>query len=164
MLLVILPVWSQFQSSVGIKVYDQARTESIIAALQERVDEVNAQNGEVLFITQRQLISLGMLHNVNLVPEYEREDLMEMAMGGNAEYLDTFDDDMNDQRFKLIVVDPLKFQYLGSDRSFGEENNVWVRQVVKPILCNYQSDVVFPEDDIALYVPQVGERRCPINP
>jgi hypothetical protein len=163
-LLVILPVWSQFHSNAGIKKYDKARTDAIIAALQERVDEVNDQGGEILFITQRQLISLGMLHNVNLVTEYEREDLMEMAMGGNTEYLDNFENDMKDQRFDLIVVDPLKFQFLGSDRSFGEENNVWVRRAMKPILCNYQLDVAYPEDEIALYVPQEGERQCPPNP
>ena len=102
-----------------------------------------------------------MLHNVVLVPEYEREDLMEMAMGNNTEYLDNFHSDMENQRFAVIVVDLLKFKYLGSDSSFGEENNVWVRQVMKPILCNYEADMVFLEDDIALYVPQEGERQCP---
>jgi len=61
----------------------------------------------------------------------------------------------------LIVVDPLTFKYLGTDYSFGEENNVWVRYAMRPILCNYRQDEIFPADDIALYVPQEGERQCP---
>jgi hypothetical protein len=102
-----------------------------------------------------------MLDGVTLVPEYEREDLMEWAMANNVEYLGHFRSDMESQRFSLIVVDPLNFNYLGSAYSFGEENNVWVRRVAKQILCNYREDVVFPEDQIALYVPQLGERQCP---
>jgi hypothetical protein len=132
-----------------------------LAGLQGYVDEVNAQGGEILFITQRHLISMHMLQGVTLVPEYEREDLMEMAMGNNLLYLDQFGDDMYHQRFALIVVDPLLYNILREDRSFAEENNVWVRRVMKHILCHYREEVVFPEDEIALYVPQEGERQCP---
>jgi len=160
-LLIAVPIWWQIRSSAGIITYDRSRTNAVLSTLQDRVDQVNEQDGEILFITQRHLISMNMLHNVNLIPEYEREDLMEMAMGRNTEYLSRFRNDMKDQRFSLIVADPVSFQYFGRERSFAEENNVWVRQVMKYILCNYRLDVVFPEDDIALYVPQVGERRCP---
>ena len=160
-LLIAIPVWSQVKSNVGIKTYDSSRTDAVLSDLQEGVDQVNSQGGEILFITQRHLISMGMLQNVTIIPEYEREDLMEMAMGNNSEYLGKFRADMENQRFSLIVVDVLKFQYLGPERSFGEENNVWVRRIMKPILCNYRLDTVFPEDDIALYVPQTGARQCP---
>jgi hypothetical protein len=43
----------------------------------------------------------------------------------------------------------------------NEENNVWVRGIMRPILCNYQLAESFPEDEVALYVPQDGERVCP---
>jgi hypothetical protein len=43
----------------------------------------------------------------------------------------------------------------------GEENNVWTRYIIKPILCNYQQAAVYPVDRIALYVPQVGAPKCP---
>ena len=160
-LLIAMPVWSQIQSGVGTVEYDRSRTDAVVASLQERVDHINSQGGEVLFINQRHLISMGMLSDVTLVPEYEREDLMEMAMGNNTEYLSRFRSDMESQRFSFIVVDPLKFQYLGPERSFGEENNVWVRRVMKHILCNYREDEIFLEDNVALYVPQEGERQCP---
>lgn len=160
-LLILMPVWAWTQFNVGIRTYDDQRTGSVLAQLQKYIDEVNAQGGEILFITQRHLISMHMLQGVTLVPEYEREDLMEMAMADNRIYLDHFGDDMENQRFALIVVDPLNYNLMFSDRSFAEENNVWVRRVMRRILCNYREEAVFPEDEIALYVPQEGERQCP---
>lgn len=160
-LLVIMPAWAQLKSNAGIRTYDADRMEKVLRTLQERVDSINAGDEEILFITQRHLISMHMLQGVDFVPEYEREDLMEAAMSNNVEYLGNFRSDMEAQRFALIVVDPLNFNYLGSNYSFGEENNVWVRRVMKHILCNYHLDVTFPEDQVALYVPQRGERQCP---
>jgi hypothetical protein len=158
---IFMPVWSSMRFNLGFKAYDVTKTQATLESLQDRVDKINAQGGEILFITQRQLISMHMLEEVRLVPEYEREDLMEMAMGNNAEYLGKFRTDMENQRFALIVVDPLKFNIMSKNRSFAEENNVWVRRVMRHILCNYRQDTIFPEDEIALYVPQEGERQCP---
>jgi hypothetical protein len=160
-LLLLMPVWAYTQFSLGTNSYDKVRTQSVLEKLQRYVDDVNEQGGEILFITQRHLISMHMLKGVTLVPEYEREDLMEMAMGNNLQYIDHFADDMENQRFALIVVDPLNYKLLPEDRSFAEENNVWVRRVMKHILCNYREEVVFAADEIALYVPQDGARQCP---
>jgi hypothetical protein len=160
-LLVIVPAWFALQGSVSFKTYDPIRTQSVLAQIQAQVDAVNAQGGEILFITQRHLVSMHMLDGVTMVPEYEREELMEMAMGNNQEYLQIFRADMEGQRFAAIVVDPLSYRLLGRNYAFGEENNAWVRRAMKPILCNYQETAVFPEDEIAIYVPQVGERQCP---
>ncbi len=82
-------------------------------------------------------------------------------MGNNVLYLDQFGDDMENQRFALIVVDPLNYKIMATDRSFAEENNVWVTRIMKPILCNYREEIAFPVDEIALYVPQEGVRQCP---
>ena len=160
-LLFIMPVWLQLGSSAGIKTYDSSRAQSVLSALQAQVDNVNSEGGQILFITQRQLISMHMLKNVTLVPEYEREDLMEMAMANNTEYLGQFQFDMESQRFDLIIVDPLNYSIYSRRREFSEENNVWAERVMKDILCNYRLDASFPEDGIAFYVPQEGERQCP---
>ena len=160
-LLIAVPAWFLLGSNVGFKSYDPAHTQSVLEALQARVDDVNAQGGEILFITQRHLISMHMLNNVKMIPEYEREELMEMAMGDNQDYLQIFQADMQSQRFVAIVVDPLSYRLLGQNYAFGEENNAWVRRVMKPILCNYQEDAIFPADQIAIYVPQKGTRQCP---
>jgi len=161
MSVIVIPMLFLTQSNIGFKTYDESRTDAVLESLQEKVDQVNASGGEILFITQRHLISMGMLHDVTLVHEYEREELMEMAMSNNEEYLAILRSDLESQRFDLIVVDPLTFKILARRRAFSEENNVWVRGIMRPILCNYRLDVAFPEDEIALYVPQEGERGCP---
>jgi len=160
-LLVAVPAWFALQGSIAFKTYDPARTGAVLADLQAQVDEVNEQGGETLFITQRHLISMHMLADVEMVPEYEREELMEMVMGDNEDYLQVFRADMERQRFAAIIVDPLAYRLLGKNYVFGEENNAWVRRVMKYILCNYREKAVFPTDQIAVYVPQQGERQCP---
>jgi hypothetical protein len=161
MLLVFVPVWFSAQSSARFKFYDHASAASALGDLQARVDFANDQKREVLFISQRQMISMHMLEGVNLVPAYEREELMEMAMSDQEDYLDAFRADVQNQRFALIVVDPLTFRLLGSNYSMGEENNAWARRVIKPILCNYEVAASYPEFQLALYVPQEGTRQCP---
>ena len=160
-LLIAVPAWFLLQSNGGFKAYDPARAQTVIQKIQAYVDDANTQDREILFITQRHLISMHMLDDVEMTPEYEREELMEMAMGNNQEYLQIFRADMESQRFAAIVVDPLAYRLLGKNYAFGEENNAWVRRVMKHILCNYQEALVIPEDQIAIYVPQVGERQCP---
>jgi len=161
MAVVVIPILFITQTNIGFKAYDPSRTEKTLSALQSEIDRVNSEGGEILFITQRHLISMGMLENVTLVPEYEREELMEMAMSNNEEFLAHFKEEMESQRFDLIVVDPLTFKILARRRAFSEENNVWVRGIMRPILCNYRLEISFPEDEVALYVPQVRERVCP---
>jgi hypothetical protein len=160
--LIVMPAWSYLQFNIGFRgTGDTARTQAVLAQLQESIDQVNARGGEILFITQRHLVSMHMLEGVTLVPEYEREDLMEIAMANDLAHIQTFRQDMQDQRFALIVVDPLNYNVLSRQRSFAEENNVWVTRIMKHILCNYREEIVFPADEIALYVPQEGQRQCP---
>jgi len=159
--LIVMPAWSYLQFNIGFRTGDTPRTQQVLTRLQEYVSEAGAQGGEVLFITQRHLVSMHMLENMTLIPEYEREDLMEIAMANDIRHIQTFREDMQQQRFALIVVDPLNYNILSKQRSFAEENNVWVTRIMKHILCNYREEVVFPADEIALYVPQEGERQCP---
>ncbi len=159
-LLVLVPAWFTLHVGGAFVQYDPAEAQATLTALQQRVDQVDAQGGEILFITQRQLISMHMLQNVTLVPEYEREELMEMAMGDNQTYLGAFDQDIQAHRFAAIIVDPLKFNYLDATNAMSDENNAWVRRVVKPILCSYRADQSFPADHIVIYVPQEGAQQC----
>jgi hypothetical protein len=159
--LIVMPAWSYLQFNISSVRYEAARTQDVLTKLQGYIDQTNARSGQILFITQRHLISMHMLKNITLVPEYEREDLMELAMSNNVPYLRKFREDMEDQRFALIVVDPLTYVTLSRNRSFAEENNVWVTRIMKSILCNYKEEAIFPADEIALYVPQEGTRQCP---
>lgn len=159
-LIVLVPVWLGQRPSSAFVSYDRAAGQAAITELQRRVDAVNAAGGEILFITQRHLIAMNMLHSVKLIPEYEREELMEMAMADNQVYLDEFKAEIRARRFSAIVVDPLAVNLLGSDYSMGEENNAWVRYVAKPVLCNYRADQTFAGDHIVIYVPQETP-QCP---
>ncbi len=153
-LLVLVPVWFGQRASLGLVTYDQAASQATLTELQRRVESVNASGGEILFITQRHLIAMKMLHSVTLIPAYEREELMEMAMAENEAYLDRFKAKIRAQRFAAIVVDPLEFNLLGSAYAMGEENNAWARFVAKQILCHYRADQTFTTDRIVIYVPQ----------
>lgn len=157
----VTPVWFLVPRNAGFVAYDDSRASAVLEELQHYIDEANAAGGEILFISQRHLFSLGLLDSSPHVREYEREELMEMAQGRIIDYLVDFRSDMRRQRFALIVVDHLNYNRLGRAYPFSEENNVWVRRVVRPILCNYREEVFFPADEIALYVPQEGERQCP---
>jgi len=61
----------------------------------------------------------------------------------------------------MIVVDPLRINYLGSNYAMGEENNAWTRYIHQTNFVQYRQDETFPADRIAIYVPQVGEQKCP---
>ncbi len=156
-LLVVVPVWFAIQNTGAFVQYDKARTQSVLDEIKSLTESAT---GEVLFITQRHLVATHLL-DVPMIPEYEREELMEMAMGKNETYLDIFRTDMESQRFAMIVVDPLRYRLLGRNYPFGEENNAWVQRAMKPILCNYREGAIFLEDQIAIYVPQDGKRVCP---
>ena len=160
-LLVIVPAWFSLQATAQFWQYDPAVSQATLTTLQQQVDRVDAKGGQMLFITQRQLISMHMLNGVTLFPEYEREELMEMAMAQNDTYLNRFRTDLENHRFAAIIVDPLRFNLVGDQDSMGAENNAWTRSVVKKILCNYQPAVTFPADRIAVYIPQTGPAKCP---
>lgn len=164
-LLVLVPTWFILSPKVSLaQPYDPKQAQATLTALQQRVDSVNAQGGEILFITQRHLIAMKMLHNVKLIPEYEREELMEMAMAKNEAYLNTFRGQLENHRFAAIVVDPLTINFMGEGDAMGAENDAWTRYVGKRILCTYKQAEIFPADRIVIYVPQDGANQCPAQP
>ncbi len=75
-------------------------------------------------------------------------------MSGNASYLDAFHADVTQQRFAMIVSEPLVIQWQGKQHSFGEENDAWVREVSEPVLCYYQPAVTLGSVGLVLYTPR----------
>ena len=61
-----------------------------VQQMQTVLDLLQDQPGDVLFISDRQLITFGELTGVRMVPDYEKVFLMEMAMGNNQPYLQGF--------------------------------------------------------------------------
>lgn len=129
------------------------------AALQTiKVDTQAAvtHGGEVLFISQRQLLTFNYIRDVPLVPEDELVFLMEMAMSNNASYMNAFQSDISRQRFAMIVSEPMVIQYQGRQHGFGEENDAWVRGVSEPVLCYYEPSIQLDSVNLVLYTPRLN--------
>ncbi len=127
--------------------------EQKLEEISTRVAEVVASEGEVLFITQRHLVTFDMIPAVPLVPEYENVFFMEMVMGNNQKYLKQFYTDLENHRFDLIVSSRMARNFKDTTASFAEENNVWVERVTRPLLEEYQSVDIYKKFGIELFSP-----------
>ena len=143
--------------SVG---YDKVGTDAVLNDLQAQSTHVASQGDEVLYISQRHLLAVGLIENIPLVADYENNFLMEMAMSQNRAYLDGFHDDLRHQKFGLIVLSPQSGVLVGEERSFGAENNVWVRKVTRPLWCYYELLIAYEGVPIELYVPRAESTIC----
>lgn len=66
--------------------------------------------GEILFISDRQLVTFGELHSIQMEPEYEKVFLMEMAMGNNRPYLQGFYQKLETHSSGAIITDTSSYQ------------------------------------------------------
>ena len=87
--------------AIGLTYNDRAQAD--IKKLQSAVAPAAAHGGEVLFISERQLITFGYIKGVTLVPDDEIVELMEIAMSNNRPALSQFYSDLHRHRFALIV-------------------------------------------------------------
>jgi hypothetical protein len=140
--------------------YDQKLANNVIANLNNAASRA-AEEGEVLFINQRQLITFGDIKSVPLTPDYELVTLMEMVMSNNQPYLDRFHNDLRNHRFSLIVVEAITDQLKGPKYAFGEENDLWDLQVARPLLCSYESYTTLAMAGVQLFVPRPNHTSCP---
>jgi hypothetical protein len=152
-LLLITPVWMIIRTNVSIFVWDKAQTDRTLTLIRQNVENISRQGGQVLFISQRHLLSLKMV-NIPLVPEYEQDFLMEMVMSHNRSYLDQFQEDLRAQRFTAIVLDAQNVHLYGRTHTFGEENDLWVQDVSIPLLCYYEIPQAFNGLSTVVYVPR----------
>lgn len=135
--------------------YDKTIAKQDIELLQEAIQT----GGEILFITERQLITFDYLNGVTLVPEYEQSELMEMAMSRNKVYLEQYYADLRNRRFVLIIAEDQKFTEQ-KQGAFVEENVAWVRFIGAPLLCNYKSIAALTSNNIQVFEPRPKELDC----
>jgi hypothetical protein len=137
-------------------------SETVNAALTEIQTAVNEhqQLGDVLFMDQRQLLTFGYIREEKFVPEYEKKVLMNEALSTNYDYYSSFYRDITDQRFSLIITEPLRTPVKDSSFEFGEENNSWVNWVSIPVLCYYQEIQTYKEVNVMLLVPKPVPDDC----
>ena len=123
--------------------------------------DAKQKGGEVLFLSNRQFLTF---HNIDvpLIPEYERVFLMEVAMAGDPVYLGHLYDDLRNQRFALIVSEPLSREEKDGRMNFGIENNAWVKNVSRYILCYYEPTQTLKDVQVQLLVPSpTPKKNCP---
>ena len=141
--------------------YNDLRAQADIKKLQAAVAPTAAHSGEVLFISERQLVAFDMIKGVPLVPDDELVELMEIAMSNNRPVLSSFYSDLHQHRFALIVSRKLNTG-IKAGQAFSEENNAWSQDIAAPILCEYQPVLSLQSNNLQVYAPKTaGTESCP---
>ena len=149
----IVPVWFAFMRT-GKWTFRQDLAEQVnLEQIQQAIDIVNENPGPILFVTERQLLTMGYIQGVELIPEYEKVFLMEMAMGNNQEYLQEFYDRLDSHFYSAILMEPINTSIQSSWKSFANENNSYVRNVILPMLMDYQLALNWKNGEINLLIP-----------
>lgn len=138
---------------------DSATVDTALTEIQAAVDDYQ-KIGDVLFMDQRQLLTFDYIHEEKFIPEYEKKVLMNEALSTNYEYYSSFYRDVTNQRFSLIITEPLRTPLKDSSFEFGEENNAWVEWVSIPTLCYYQEIQTYKEVNVMLLVPKPVPDDC----
>jgi hypothetical protein len=133
---------------------DQETVDTAMEELTSMVTEAVQAGGEVLFVTQRHLLTFDSIPNVPLIPDYEVVFLMEMAMGDNEAYLGRFYNDVENHRFALVIIDWLPKRTKGPEDAFSEEHNAWFLRVAKPLQLDYERLELYEELGIEVVAPK----------
>jgi hypothetical protein len=133
---------------------DAEKATAEIVELQALIDQTDGEEGEVLFIHNRHLLSQGLIQNVELVPEYDKVYLMEMVISNNTAYMAQFQEDLANHRFRIIVMEPMYPKKLTtSSHVFTEEHNAWTERVTLPVLADYQVVLDYSEEGMIVLMP-----------
>lgn len=149
-----VPVFFAFLSSGGWAWPDQSINRADLAELRQALQLVQDEPGDVLFISERQLLSFDELPGVSVYPDYEKVFLMEMAMGNNRAYLDKFVGHLEAKDFSAIVLDPVGIGLQNERQSFAAENNAWKKLVLYEILDSYEPVLSWQNGEVNLLVPR----------
>lgn len=149
-----VPVCLSLLSGAPIQRRNSAQVENALQELRQITSQAAMAGEEVLFISNRHLLLFDLISDVPLIEDYEKIELMEMAMAGNQIYLDRFYADIANHRFAIIISDPLFTSIKDRHSSFSEENNVWVNLVALPLLDDYQQVLYFKETGIQVLEPK----------
>jgi hypothetical protein len=149
----VSPVTFSFIGGERLALPPNEKITEALAAVQNKVEQYSRQ-GKILFIDHRQLLTFNLVDKVPLFDEYEKKYLMDQAMADNKDYFIGFYKDLAEKRFALIVNEPTNMVIRGSEYSFGEENDAYVKWVTIPLLCNYEPLYSSPETSVELLIPR----------
>jgi len=160
LLAALIPILFSIQGARLRFTYDHVQAQKDFTALQAMIADSTKQDGEILFISERHLITFQMVDDVSLTPEYEVVTLMEMAMSGDQAYLDRFHQDLASHRFSMIVTRNQR-AVKKENEPFAEENNVWIDAVTKPLVCYYERKLLLESSNTLILVPAKAGGNCP---
>jgi hypothetical protein len=138
---------------------DMEQVQRDLGMMQVAVDQAVDEGGEVLFISQRHLITFGYIENVPLIHAHEKLLLQEMAMSQNEQYLENFGQELAEQRYALIIHDPLPARIKDEETiPLAAENNVVFEKITPLFTGVYQEAVRLLEGNLvfALFAPADG--------
>jgi len=138
----------------AIQIPPSIQSSTYLQNIQDAVDQHS--ESEILFIDQRQLLTFGFINNVPLVPDYEKKLLMDMALADDADYFAKYISDLQDHRFSLILTEPAYVRFFNDDLAgrFRSEDDLWVKWVIVPLVCNYEPVEVEMIKGISMLIPR----------
>jgi hypothetical protein len=151
---VLAPLYPLVLNGGPIPEWNVAQAWQDVGDLRQEVQPAAQAGGKVLFIWQRHLLTFGLIDGVQLEPDYETVELMEMAMSNNRPYLEQFYKDLREHRYAMIVAMVQNPFEQNADRAFAEENNLWVQRVARPILAYYREQRVLEYSGVQILVPK----------
>lgn len=163
--MILIPAFTPMAAGKPLVLPMAERTQFVLERIQDKV-ACARQQGEVLFMDQRQLITFGQMGDLPLVVDYEKKFVMDQALAGNEAYFEEFRADLAAGRFALIVSEREGTLYKDLDQesvgdSLVEENNAWVRWVSTPLLQYYESVGNFKDAAVELFMPIERNFDCP---
>ncbi|MBX3048162.1 MAG: hypothetical protein KIT46_05910 [Anaerolineales bacterium] len=152
--LLLIPIGFAIFSGGPLKMAPEQETAQLLQQIQTEADKALANGSQVLFISQRHLVTFGLVEGVPLYPDYEKLFLMEMAISHNEDYLARFAKLVDEHRFGLIVTDPLYDRLVDENQDpLAAENNAWVEAITRTILCAYEPVATSNNPSVQLLVP-----------
>ncbi|MBN2044438.1 MAG: hypothetical protein JW757_05405 [Anaerolineales bacterium] len=163
-LIILVPVGFVFTfTGRNLTPLDITRAQEDLVTLQAYVSEAAAGGDDVLFVSQRHLLTFGLIKDIPLVHAHEKLLLQEMVMSKNTAYLEDFAREMAAQQYAMIVIDPLPEYWKNPDKEpLAMENNVVNRNLVPLILCAYQEKDMLLDGGLQILVPK-EEPTCQIS-
>lgn len=143
---------------------DMAQAEADLATLQAYSTEAVEAGGEVLFVSQRHLLTFGLIEGVPLVHAHEKLLLQEMVMSQNYAYLENFAEEMAEQRYAMLVMDRLPRFWKHPDKvTLAVENNVVNKDLVPLVLCAYETKDFLLDGSLEILVPKANPTCDPVK-
>ncbi|MBT3392165.1 MAG: hypothetical protein HN413_17335 [Chloroflexi bacterium] len=160
--LVVVPVLLTLKSGAPFDLPASNVVNASLDAVHQQINYAARDGGEVLLISQRHLLYFDEQIDLPLVSKYEKVFFMEMVMSRNADYLNAFYADVQNQRFVAIITDQVLENYKDpTEEAWVEEHNLWVQLVSRPLLCYYEPRLTLRQVHLQILYPRSNVDNCP---